>query len=180
MPLGSVAPAGAAVRDGYGRTVTFAGTYDPAHQRLLAVDGVTDRHRVATLLRTDDGAGVVVVRGVATETGSTPPTGRQEEVGLLLPSEEPGQMESGDQPVRVAELVQTWPGPLVDGYVTLSAGDATSQGLEPAEVRLPEGRGRLRNGAYAMQWWLFAGFAVVMSVRIARDLHPEREAGHEL
>ena len=74
-------------------------------------------------------------------------------------------------PVRVAELAQTWPGPLVDGFVTLSPGDAERQGLEPATVRLPEGRGRLRNGAYAMQWWLFAGFAVVMAVRIARDMH---------
>ena len=64
VPLSAVAPAGAAARDGYGRSVTFAGTYDPAHQQLLTVDGVTDRHRVVTLLRTDDGAGVVVVRGV--------------------------------------------------------------------------------------------------------------------
>ena len=57
---------------------------------------MTDRHRVVTLLRTDDGAGVVVVRGVATETGSTPPAGRQEQVGVLLPSEEPGQLDPGD------------------------------------------------------------------------------------
>ena len=171
VPLSAVAPAGAAARDGYGRSVTFAGTYDPAHQQLLTVDGVTDRHRVVTLLRTDDGAGVVVVRGVATETGSTPPAVRQEQVGVLLPSEEPGQLDPGDDPVRVAELAQTWPGPLVDGFVTLSPGDAERQGLEPATVRLPEGRGRLRNGAYAMQWWLFAGFAVVMAVRIARDMH---------
>ena len=76
-------------------------------------------------------------------------------------------------PVRVPELAQTWPGPLVDGFVTLSADDAARQGLEPAPLALPEGRGRLRNGAYAMQWWLFAGFAVVMAARIARDLHPE-------
>jgi hypothetical protein len=114
-----------------------------------------------------------VVRGVVEETGSTPPAGRQTEVGVLLPSEEPGQLDPGDDPVRVAELAQSWPGPLVDGFVTLSAGDAESQGLEPATVRLPEGRGRLRNGAYAMQWWLFAGFAVVMAIRMARDLHPE-------
>lgn len=173
VPLSAVAPVGGAVGDGYGRTVTFAGTYDPAHQKLLTVDGVTDRFRVVTLLRTDDGAGVVVVRGVVTETGSTPPAGRQEQVGLLLPSEEPERLDPGTDPVRVSELAQTWPGPLVDGFVTLSAGEAERQGLEPAKVGLPEGRGRLRNGAYAMQWWLFAGFAVVMAVRIARDLHPE-------
>ena len=35
---------------------------------------------------------------------------------------------------------------------------------------LPEGQGRLRNGAYAIQWWIFAAFAIVMAAKIARDL----------
>ena len=35
---------------------------------------------------------------------------------------------------------------------------------------LPEGQGRLRNGAYAVQWWIFAAFAVLMAAKIARDL----------
>jgi cytochrome oxidase assembly protein ShyY1 len=174
VPLTAVAPPGEVVRDGYGRSVSFAGTYDPSHQRLLAVGAGTDRFRVITLLRTDDGAGVVVVRGIVEETGAAPPAGRQEQVGVLLPSEEPDQVGPLDDPVRVPELAQTWPGPLVDGFVTLSAADAARQGLRPAQPRLPEGRGRLRNGAYAMQWWLFAGFTVVMAVRMARDLHPER------
>jgi hypothetical protein len=42
--------------------------------------------------------------------------------------------------------------------------------LAPAEWRLPEARGRLRNGAYAMQWWLFAAFTLFMAFRIARDI----------
>ena len=39
--------------------------------------------------------------------------------------------------------------------------------------RLPEARGRLRNAAYAGQWWLFAAFTLVMAVRMARDLRLE-------
>ena len=66
-------------------------------------------------------------------------------------------------------LAQTWPSPLVGGFVTLSATDAQSQGLSPAVVALPESTGRLRNGAYAVQWWLFAAFAVAMAIRMARD-----------
>ena len=72
--------------------------------------------------------------------------------------------------VRIPQLAQRWPGPLVEGYVTLGPADAQTQGLQPAPTLLPEGRGRLRNGAYALQWWLFAGFTLVMAVRMARDV----------
>ena len=139
------------------------------------MDGVTDRHRVATLLRTDDGAGVVVVRGVATETGSTPPTGRQEEVGLLLPSEDAGAAGLREMS-RCGWLSWRRAGPVRWSTASSPFRPVTrrARDSEPAVARLPEGRGRLRNGAYAMQWWLFAGFAVVMAVRIARDLHRPR------
>ena len=59
---------------------------------------------------------------------------------------------------------------MVEGFVTLGPVEAQAQGLEPAPVALPEGRGRLRNGSYAMQWLLFAGFTLVMAVRMARDV----------
>ena len=44
-------------------------------------------------------------------------------------------------------------------------------------MTLPEARGRLRNGAYAIQWWLFAGFTLVMAVRMARDLGSRELSG---
>ena len=66
-------------------------------------------------------------------------------------------------------LAQEWPGPLIDGFVTLSSADAAQQGLEHATIALPDGSGRLRNGAYAVQWWVFAAFTVVMAVRMARE-----------
>ena len=72
--------------------------------------------------------------------------------------------------IRVPQLAQQWPGPLVEGFVTLAPAEANAQGLEPAVVALPEARGRLRNGAYALQWWMFAAFTVVMAIRIARDV----------
>jgi hypothetical protein len=102
------------------------------------------------------------------------------QVGVLLPSEEAGDaVVPADAPdgrasvlpsVRVPVLAQTWPGPMIDGYVVLSADDARAAGLTPAPLVLPEGQGRLRNGAYAAQWWIFGLFAIVMSARIARDL----------
>jgi len=168
VALTAVAPAGAAVGDGYGRAVAFSGTFDASLQQLLPVPGRTDRHRVLTALRQTDGSVVAVVRGLtAGDSAPPPPPGSQQLTGVLLPSEETGRVADG---VVVPVLAQTWPGPLVSGFVTLSAADATAQRLEPAPVALPQASGRLRNGAYAVQWWLFAGFTVVMALRIARDV----------
>ena len=137
---------------------------------------VSDRgpYRVLTALRQDDGSVVAVVRGLV-DTGPAPaaPSGAVRQTGVLLPSEEaePGGPAPAGQlsSVRLPLLAQQWPGPLIDGFVTLSANDAQAQHLVPATVTLPEARGRLRNGAYAIQWWLFAGFTLVMAVRMARD-----------
>ena len=175
VPLTSVAPVGEPIRDGYGRTVTLRGSYEPAHQILVPATDRTDAYRVVTLLRQDDGRAVAVVRGVVTESGDAPPPPEapQTQSGILLPSEEAAVSPGGPDglgSVRVPQLAQRWPGPLVEGFVTLTAAEATAQALEPAVVALPEGRGRLRNAAYALQWWLFAGFTLVMSVRIARDV----------
>jgi cytochrome oxidase assembly protein ShyY1 len=161
--------------------VTFEGTYDPALQLLVPVEDRTDQFRVLGGLRQADGSLVAVVRGVVFETATAPPppSGLVHQVGVLLPSEEhvpeadlaSGQLAS----VRLPALAQQWPGPLIDGFVTLSSADAARQGLAPAEWQLPEARGRLRNGAYAMQWWLFAAFTLFMAFRMTRDLGREAD-----
>jgi len=174
LPLTTVAPPGAAVTDGFGRSVAFDGSYDPALQLLVPLPDEPGRYRVLTALKQSDGSLVSVVRGIVdTPEPPAPPADPLHQVGVLLPSEgtpeqpaPPGQIGS----VRVPALAQQWPGPLVDGFVTLAAPDALAQGLRPATVQLPEAPGRFRNAAYALQWWLFAAFAVVMAVRVARDV----------
>jgi surfeit locus 1 family protein len=174
VDIGDVARAGQPVPDGYGRTVTFRGAYLPKTQALVPLDERAGTFRVVTALRLDNGDVLPVVRGVVTAPlPPPPPDGVQSAAGLLLPSEEapsgnlpPGQISS----VRLPTLVQTWPGPLVSGFVTLTPAESAAQGLGAAPVVLPEAKGRLRNGAYALQWWVFAGFAVVLAVRMARDL----------
>jgi surfeit locus 1 family protein len=173
-----VARAGQPVPDGYGRTVTFRGVYLTDTQALVPVDDATDTFRVVTALRLDNGDVLPVVRGVVTSPlPPPPPEGAQGAAGLLLPSEEapsgnlpPGQISS----VRLPTLAQIWPGPLVSGFVTLAPAESAAQGLAPAPVVLPEANGRLRNGAYALQWWVFAGFALVLAIRMARDLELEQ------
>jgi surfeit locus 1 family protein len=172
LPLLEVAPAGAPVAAGYGRSVSFEGTYDASRQLLVPVP--TGGFRVLTALRQAGGSTVAVVRGqVAMPTAPDPPAGPVRQTGLLLPSEAgrdagvpAGQLAS----VRVPALAQLWPDPLVDGFVTLTPAESRAQKLEPAAIDLPKSGGRLRNGAYAVQWWLFAAFAIAMAFRVARDL----------
>lgn len=174
LPLTQAAPAGAAVTDGYGRSVFFDGTYDPTLQVLVPVPEAPGQFRVLTGARQSDGSVVPVVRGlVSSPTAPAPPTGVVHQTGVLLPSEDtPDRTEPAGQlgSVRIPALAQTWPGPLVGGFVTLSPPEAQAQQLAPATVALPKASGRLRNAAYAVQWWLFAAFALAMSTRVARDV----------
>lgn len=173
-PLESVAPPGAAIQDGYGRTVTATGTYEPEHELKIPAADRPEELRALSLLRSGDGRALAVVRGslVGVDPLMPPPTGPQQVRGVLLPSEEaaPPGGPDGIASVRIPQLAQRWPGPVFEGYIVLDAGEARAQNLDPATARLPEARGRLRNAAYAFQWWLFAAFTVVMSLRIARDV----------
>jgi surfeit locus 1 family protein len=178
IPLNRAAPAGTRITDGYGRAVVFSGRYDPALQTALPaaegpVGGAAEQSRVLTGFRLDDGRLLAVVRGITAGDPPAPPTGTIRQSGVLLPSE---NNEDPASSVRVPMLAQSWPGRLVEGYVNLSAAEAAQQGLDPAPLNLPPAPGRLRNGAYALQWWLFAGFAVLLAARIARDIG----RGHEL
>jgi surfeit locus 1 family protein len=174
LDLRTVAPAGVAVTEGFGRTVTFSGRYDPSLQILVATPDDPAHFRVLSGLRQTDGSIVPVVRGVTSSPpADPPPAGQQSQSGVLLPSEEnaPVIVTPADQldAVRLPELAQRWDGQLIGGFVTLSADSARAQGLVPAPLNLPAAKGRLRNAAYALQWWVFGAFAVAMAVRIARD-----------
>jgi len=182
VPLSSVARAGAPANEGYGRPVAFEGSYDPALQVLVPEEDGAGQFRVLTALRQADGSVVAVVRGVVTEPNAPPPpTGLVQQVGVLLPTEEhvpetdlpSGQIAS----VRLPALAQQWPGPMIDGFVTLSSADAARQGLAATPLQLPEAPGRLRNVAYVGQWWLFAAFVLFMAFRIARDIGREEAEG---
>ena len=67
-------------------------------------------------------------------------------------------------------LAQQWPQQLIPGFVTLGAQDAAAQGLTQASVKLPGGEGSAQNGGYALQWWVFAAFALGMSIKLAHSL----------
>jgi cytochrome oxidase assembly protein ShyY1 len=178
VPLSSVARPGAPAYEGFGRSVAFEGTYDPALQLLVPGKDEAGQFRVLTGMRQADGSVMAVVRGVVPKPHAPPPpTGPVKQVGVLLPTEDhvpetdlpSGQIAS----VRLPALAQQWPGPMIDGFVTLSSADAASQGLAAAPLQLPEAAGRLRSVAYVGQWWLFAAFVLFMGFRMARDIGRE-------
>lgn len=169
VPLASHLDARDIVGDVYGKQVIAEGRYLAEQQFIvLGGDGVA---RVLTAFELADGRVLPVVRGLAEDDGTTPapPAGELTQVGLLLPGEgdaadaAPGELTS----VRMPRLAQLWPQQLVPGFITLTDTEAAAQGLAAAPVHLPGGEGSARNGGYALQWWVFGGFALAASIRIA-------------
>jgi cytochrome oxidase assembly protein ShyY1 len=177
VDLVKVARPGQEVGDAYGRTVRATGEYDPTLQVLLPIRDRPGHYRVLTGLRLESGGAVAVARGVSQgDRVPAPPSGVVTQSGIFLPSESAGDpAEPGAEPTAVSlpSLAQRWEPQLISGFVTLDAAGARAQSLEPVPVELPSGQGRLRNGFYALQWWVFAAFAVAMSIRMARDFGRE-------
>lgn len=173
VPLADRIPRDGEVGDVYGRTVTVTGTYLP-HQRVdvVAPDG---SRRLLVALRLADGRVLPVVVGVPTSSAPPLPGGEVSEQGIFLPAEAgaehtvaPGQLGT----VRLQELAQRWPQALTPGFVTLDEQHAAAHGLSAAHVTLPSGDGAVRNAGYALQWWVFAAFALGGSLLVARSMRP--------
>lgn len=179
LDLAVVAPAGQQAGEAYGRTVVLRGHYAPDSQVLVPDPVRPATYRVVSAFVLDNGTAVAVVRGVRQGDPSDitpPPTGRIEQFGVFMPSEPttndpvgPGELSS----VRVSVLAQRWTWPLVSGFVTLDAAGAQAQGFLHEPPALPREGGELRNGAYAVQWWVFAAFAIGLGLKMARDFGRE-------
>ncbi len=168
------------VGDIYGKPVTVSGRYLPGQQeRVLGADGVV---RVLSALELADGRVLPVVRGTVAGGAAVPaePGAARTETGIFMPSEPPADhaLPSGCRlgSVRLPLLAQLWEQPLLPGFITLDAAASEGQGLSPATVKLPEGEGPWRNSGYALQWWVFALFALGMAWRVAHSMG-RREGG---
>ena len=128
---------------------------------------------MVTAFRLVDGRVVAVVRGHVAE-GSQPagaPSGTQKIRGVFLASDHASHRPNGA--VRLQALAQTWPNPLISGYITLDAEGAAKQGLEPAKAQLPEQKGTSMHQGYALQWWVFAVAAIAFGVFLSRQFQVE-------
>jgi len=68
--------------------------------------------------------------------------------------------------ISPSELAQTWPSPL---YSVVFADFAGTQSWEALPPPPPEQHLNIRSLLYALEWWVFGGFAVFIAVRWIRD-----------
>jgi surfeit locus 1 family protein len=132
-----------------------------------------------------DGPALPIVRGwvPSPETAAPPPTGPTELVGWLQPPD--GSTAVDEDPdddvlpqLRIADLIQRVDQDLYGGYAVATE---PVGGLEAADLEQLPDAGRftaLRNLLYALEWWVFGGFAVFIWWRYLRDTL-QREAAAE-
>ncbi len=177
VPLDRVSQLGQSLPDSAsGELVTATGAYDLAHQFLVVDRSEAGTCWVLTPLRLSDGSGLVVIRGSIPAGSPTPvaPTGSVVVTGALEPSENP----TGRQPalagalasVTTENLVTLLPYSIRDGFAILTEQFPTSS-LQPVPVpRVVRASGlRWQNTLYAVQWWIFAAFAVFFVAKVVRD-----------
>ncbi|MCK7626890.1 SURF1 family protein [Streptomyces sp. RS10V-4] len=176
-----------------GRQASARGRYDTGHQLLVPDRTLKGKHGdqqgfyVLTLLRTDGGKALPVVRGwlpgdandrAATAKVPAPPTGEVTVTGALQASENqgtPGVQAGGGLPqgqlgmISAASLVNIVPYGVHDAWITLADPPAPLRAVPPAAA---EGSGldmkAFQNLGYTGEWFVFAGFVVFMWFRLVR------------
>jgi cytochrome oxidase assembly protein ShyY1 len=166
-----------------GEQATATGRYG---RQLLVPDRELDNRRgyyVLTLLRTDDGRALPVVRGWLPgdpDPAEAPaaPEGEVTVTGALQASETPGEngvSSAGGLPrgqtaaISAASLVNLVPYDLYDAWITLDRGDS---GMAAVPAAAPQNTGldlkAFQNLGYTGEWFVFAGFVVFMWFRLLR------------
>lgn len=173
--------------------VSATGTFG-TDQAIVAgrrLHGETGFWVVAPFTVSATGATLPVLRGWVASPDAVPPvpSGTVTVTGGLAPPESPYAGESPPQgqlgSIDTSVLVGRWPGDLYNAFVfqksETPAATATTLG---AMERVPTPTGdtgfKWRNAAYALQWWVFAAFALYIWWRTLRaDTEDEalREAG---
>ncbi len=160
----------------FGRSVTATGTYiDQDQVRIgsrLSRDSVAGDW-IVSALRINSGQSIAVVRGWVPEGQVfATPTEEVSIEGVLQPSDsfyETPNDQSGDiVTIDSRQLSALWKTKLLDGFVVMQIQAPTTVNspvsvpptISTADVAFP-----LQNFFYAIQWWIFALFAVTIYIR---------------
>ena len=165
------------------RPVTAVGQYASDGQLLVPdrrLDGESGSWVVTPFVVDETGARLPVLRGFVTDPAAVgdPPEGTLTVAGGLAPPESPvdtavGPGEIGS--VDTSVLVNLWPGDLYNGFLFLESEDpATGPQLTKVPTPLGDTGLQWRNAAYAVQWWVFALFALWLWWRMVREEHRGR------
>ena len=174
-----------------GQRITASGTVVPVDFSVIGPrenDGADGYWLVAHLV-TDEGVSLAVGVGWAPDADAAAAAEAQvpatlDVAGRYLPTESPelNDVEAGERrALSIGELVNLWaePGPVYAGYVVLA--DPTP-GLDAIHQPPPTRDASLNwlNVFYAIEWVVFAGFAVFLWYRLVRDAwERERELEEE-
>jgi surfeit locus 1 family protein len=178
VPLGEIAEPGRGVTEvQVGRLVTVTGELVPADFVTLtgrSLDGRPGSWLVGHLV-TDEGDSLAVAIGFVADGAAVADLGidRVDWMGRYLLSEEPqsSDFEAGElSAMSVASLVNLWaePGPVYGGFLVATD---PPPGYEQIKATAPVREVTLNwlNVFYAIEWVLFAGFAIYLWYRLVRD-----------
>jgi cytochrome oxidase assembly protein ShyY1 len=193
----TVQPGGATPQAATGQMVSVSGYYIPGDEQLI--EGRLNRGQpgfwvVSHFVTDAEGARIPVARGWSADR-STAEAARQalsttqdaapvSVTGRFLPSEAPVVPDEGTDPhamttVSIGALINVWEHytdqPVYAGYIV---DRAAVDGLEPIYSPIPEQDLTLNwlNIFYALEWVVFAGFAVFLWFRLVKDaVERERE-----
>ena len=161
-----------------GRPVTFTGRW--LGDNVYVSDRVLDGRRgywVVTALMVDrTRSAMPVVRGWWPNTSLPAPTGEASVTGWLEPTEGSSAVDHDAEDdvipsMRVASLVEHVDGDLYSGFV-IARDIPTQEGIPYVPAVSRPGVSAftgLRNLFYAVEWWVFGGFALFIWVRWCRD-----------
>jgi surfeit locus 1 family protein len=170
--------------DAVGQPVRFTGSWLPAstmfvdHRRSHGQEGYWVVTPVAVC-----GAGpcsrapaMLVVRGWTPDPSAAPPSprGPAHVTGWLQPGEgagipDPDTTDDVLPELRIASAIQHVDQDLYGGYVISRDAGAGLARVTPASLPAPSSFTALRNLLYALEWWVFGGFAVFIWWRWCRD-----------
>lgn len=179
-----------------GREVRVAGEFEDSGSLLVpgrVLEGHTGYLVLTPFRVTDDGTGgaswadlsgapvLAVVQGwvaaPADAEALTHPEGEVTLTGWL----QVGESTSGSaavvdgqtEQIALSALVNEWGGPIYTGYLVANGGPGSPESGGIAALPRPTidgGSGaNLQNVFYALQWWVFGGFAVLLWIRLVRD-----------
>ncbi len=164
------------IQDIYGRRVLLSGEIVPGNALYV---GTQWPLRLTVPFEMTDGRIVPLVLGLTDRPVDITDLGQMDVEGIFTAGDRADDVQApSDAPdnslpaLRLQELVQDWPQPMVAGYVTLNANQAAELGLAAATAELPEVQGTAMHQGYALQWWVFAGAAVAFSIVVARGFRP--------
>ncbi len=166
------------------RPVTATGRYTDG-QLLVPdrrLDGETGLWVLTPFVVDDGGATLPVLRGFVTDPrdAGEPPEGTVTLAGGLAPPESPVDTPAGPGEIGSVDtsvLVNTWEGELYNAFLFLQTEDPAA-GPQLTKVPTPLGDTGVqwRNAAYAVQWWVFALFALWLWWRMVREEHRRQGA----